>query len=1190
MSWYNTYNNYLDVCLDEVLKKAYTMGYSPRLYDDWVLVTKYVGLGYAGISFMGSSGTHTNGQYSYIHATAHEIGHNLGVLHSHVKAPYSEYGNTLEIMGSAYGNVNPHFAARTKLMFGWLQPYHVIQVQRTSGVYRLNCMDHPGSYGHRLIQLGYTHQKRAFWLEYRHLSGFGNIGSLTWPYPKSLIDSPLVRGAVLLEDRTDLSVIGSDSTLIDTSGFPGDQTHSTIAVGTTYVIGQEGVPTNTPYATVKVLGAGGIDQDSYLDVQLTFGGTDLCPFPKKLPLEICEHSCVYTQGYSAVSLIYFISSERAWNFVVPGNQVFTGIGAIDLYLHYGAISHTTIRIWTNSAKSQPGDLLAIAMYTNVISQNSSRIVTHGDDPLNKLQLNPGVYWLSFVAEQVGDTQPAIFFDANIADGLPSYKKSGDVWVTDGPPKEVYISLTAKCAFTLFPEARKIILRDVPSTVESNTRFYVTVMYTDASGAPAKPTAGRQVTASLLSMEGDAALSGIVTAITVDYSPSVTIPELRISAGGVYQILVTDGTLTTKSEIISVSGTITKLEHAANFRFKTLPHVIPSTMAFEPIEIENLNSAGFFDAANDDTRITVTTSSGTLSDYGKSARMVGGMAVFDSLLFVTCPSSADLSALLSFTAGQEGSHAIAGKEITTTVRVFQEPAVSLRIGSVSTKTVVQGVTLPTFTVEVLGSCRQVDTTQTSGTVTLSASCDGLTKYASAILDGVAIFTGIIFQSERESSCMITVSAVLVGDVLLQLMTTLTALRVSPVSFRTHPVKVQVTDSVTFTMTGGTMYDVTSEGDMAEIRHASSTICGDDDYLVREKKLSKTSGDTDTESAALSSLWSLGAVPKSGALQLCYYSKHSGLWKTLGTFTVGNCSNIGSCNGNAVSVAETLEGACECTCAKGWSGTLCDVSNEANNTHRHHFAVQRSGTPIRTAEYQLSFSRQLAWFNRTDFKTKMLNLLVVPLSATASIMDFKVTTVKLTSSSIQFGLVYHALTNHEDNVAEELQRTLIAPQSRAAIVSLGVVPSSLRVICTQVPQACSSGRGVLASSTNGLRCECKCSGSWYGRNCSQCPAALDATCSRCINKNFNPPTCEGSTSSATNVPPDIVLHHSVSSSKRYFVVVFMISMLVVLAVVGTIVMHQHSKNNNNRWKNRTPASVVDEVHMKCDVTPDACIVGI
>jgi hypothetical protein len=558
MSWYNAYNNYLDVCLDEVLKKAYTMGFNPRLYDDWVIVTKYVGLGYAGLSFVGSSGTHTNGQYTHIHATAHELGHNFGRSHSQSKGPpASEYGNTLEIMGYSYGNVNPHFGAFNKVLFGWLRyDLHVIQVQRTSGVYRLYCMDHPGSYGPRLIQMGYTHQKRAFWLEYRHLNGFGAIGTSTWPYPTSLIVSgdQLVQGALVLEDTTGT---GGQSTLIDATPatvppLNGKQTDAPITVGATYVIGQEGVPTNAPYATVKVLAAGGTNQDSYLDIQLTFGVTDVCPFPVRYPTDVCSRVCTSTQGFATTTILYFMGSDRAWSFTVKAGQQFIGLAAVDFYIYAGSMTNVAISVWTNANTSKPGTLLAKATYSTVVTQAAPRVTMLPNDPLDTLQLAPGTYWLSFLSTQYGGSTPWMFYSPTIADGLPSYRKSGTTWVTDSPAKEAYISLTAKCTETPLPPIR-LGVREWPTTIAANTRFYVTVLYIDAANNASNPPAGRLMRASLNRMSGNGTLSGVLNATTVSYLPAVTIPMLMISSPGTYNIDLSDGVLAIRGPVITVTS-------------------------------------------------------------------------------------------------------------------------------------------------------------------------------------------------------------------------------------------------------------------------------------------------------------------------------------------------------------------------------------------------------------------------------------------------------------------------------------------------------------------------------------------------------------------------------------------------------------------------------------------------------------
>jgi uncharacterized protein (TIGR03437 family) len=115
--------------------------------------------------------------------TAHEIGHNLGLYHSHayacttaiynpnVNCGLLEYGDEFDTMGAApsLASESPHFNASDKNILGWLSP----QIVSSTGAYAITPYEVTGAGTKSLeIELPFPLNSDAFYIEFRQPIGF----------------------------------------------------------------------------------------------------------------------------------------------------------------------------------------------------------------------------------------------------------------------------------------------------------------------------------------------------------------------------------------------------------------------------------------------------------------------------------------------------------------------------------------------------------------------------------------------------------------------------------------------------------------------------------------------------------------------------------------------------------------------------------------------------------------------------------------------------------------------------------------------------------------------------------------------------------------------------------------------------------------------------------------------------------
>ena len=213
-----------------------------------------------GLATIGGSDVWVNGQYNIaVHVFAHEMGHNLGLNHSHTvdcgtqvicsSGTLSEYGDGFDSMGASTYN-GPHFNAFQKERLGWLntsgQP--PIATVTSSGTYQISPFEAQDSNPKalKILQSGSTGS--YYYVEFRQARGFDSFLS-------SYSD---VTNGLLLHLASPTNSNSSD--LLDlTATSPASFSHPALVLGQSYTDSAVGV-TITPTA---VSSAGATVQVSY---------------------------------------------------------------------------------------------------------------------------------------------------------------------------------------------------------------------------------------------------------------------------------------------------------------------------------------------------------------------------------------------------------------------------------------------------------------------------------------------------------------------------------------------------------------------------------------------------------------------------------------------------------------------------------------------------------------------------------------------------------------------------------------------------------------------------------------------------------------------------------------------------------------------------------------------------------------
>ena len=235
------YFNNVGALFNDAPNAARAAGYEVNNFNlDLIAMSYNSGFSYGGIARVGGIGAALNGAFS-MGITAHELGHNYGLLHSNLwlttdgsvigTGSNLEYGNPFDVMGSG-GEPRGHFNVQYKKRLNWLTEANVQNVT-SDGVYRVVAHDSTIPGGIRALKIRKNSTKN-YWIEFRQL--YTNISSamngamINWDYlsadfretqlldmtpaSSSTLDSPLVIGQNFFdtENRIRFTVLNKGNT------------------------------------------------------------------------------------------------------------------------------------------------------------------------------------------------------------------------------------------------------------------------------------------------------------------------------------------------------------------------------------------------------------------------------------------------------------------------------------------------------------------------------------------------------------------------------------------------------------------------------------------------------------------------------------------------------------------------------------------------------------------------------------------------------------------------------------------------------------------------------------------------------------------------------------------------------------------------------------------------------------------
>ncbi len=241
---------------------AKAAGYDTANYDrDIVALTSVPGFSWGGLGYVGGKGVWV--QSFGVGVTAHELGHNFGLLHANFWNTLTnvsgigpganlEYGNIYDTMGS--GGV-AQFNSCHKKALDWLKA-DAVQSISTNGVYRIYPLDVPASKrvdGRNYAGVVRKDALRYYWMEFR----------------QQYTSNPWLENGVLLEWSPWPNSNGGAQMVDTTPGSPNPNDNSSredaaVVVGRTFNDNAAGVHITT-------LQRGATGTDPWLDVQVNIG-------------------------------------------------------------------------------------------------------------------------------------------------------------------------------------------------------------------------------------------------------------------------------------------------------------------------------------------------------------------------------------------------------------------------------------------------------------------------------------------------------------------------------------------------------------------------------------------------------------------------------------------------------------------------------------------------------------------------------------------------------------------------------------------------------------------------------------------------------------------------------------------------------------------------------------------------------
>jgi alpha-galactosidase-like protein len=167
-------------------QKASAAGYTLSNYSRHVFAFPINACGWWGMGSVGGNPSQAwiNGPPFVLKVLGHEMGHNLGLYHSHAlecgasattgSCSSIEYGDTLDIMGNPSSG---HFTAYQKERIGWLNSgaSPPISTVSTEGLYWIDAFETPGTNPKALKILKSTNPNTYYYVEYRQALGYDSF-------------------------------------------------------------------------------------------------------------------------------------------------------------------------------------------------------------------------------------------------------------------------------------------------------------------------------------------------------------------------------------------------------------------------------------------------------------------------------------------------------------------------------------------------------------------------------------------------------------------------------------------------------------------------------------------------------------------------------------------------------------------------------------------------------------------------------------------------------------------------------------------------------------------------------------------------------------------------------------------------------------------------------------------------------
>eukprot|EP00759_Apiculatamorpha_spiralis_P012864 PhF_6_TR1971/c0_g1_i2/m.3264 len=219
----------------------------------------------------------------------------------------------------------------------------------------------------------------------------------------------------------------------------------------------------------------------------------------------------------------------------------------------------------------------------------------------------------------------------------------------------------------------------------------------------------------------------------------------------------------------VTGKIT-VNNQGNFglAFKVQPAGAIHNMPVMPsVVIQMIDSKGNPDLSSSGVVITATS---MVAVAGESAIMVNGVATFDNLRFVACPTGGAMTQM-TFTAGSQGGYPVQGKQvISQSIFVNGSSSASMQFNPGSfflrngdKQVVTKDITLPPVIIDLYDSCNIKDPSNNDIEVTVTAATGKLTGTTTKkAVNGVFMFNDLKFTEATDSAKLTFTANVKTGN--------------------------------------------------------------------------------------------------------------------------------------------------------------------------------------------------------------------------------------------------------------------------------------------------------------------------------------------------------------------------------------------------------------------------------------------